>query len=178
MPSPAPPLPERAPDPSDRVAYGKYLTTMASCASCHTKMERGRPVPGMAFAGGLKFQTRSSGVQYSANITPDLETGIGRWTVEQFVARFKSVADVDEASLNDDLLLLNQREACRKRLRFQTLVIHRCHRSRCQILRAYEETTSARVRSMDASMKRWTEWRELRKHVLLERGQRATDPSL
>jgi hypothetical protein len=38
-------------------------------------------------------------VQYSANITPDLETGIGRWTVEQFVARFKSVADVDEASL-------------------------------------------------------------------------------
>jgi hypothetical protein len=43
---------------------------------------------------------------------------------------------------------------------------------------AYEETTSARVRSMDASMKRWTEWRELRKHVLLERGQRATDPSL
>jgi mono/diheme cytochrome c family protein len=99
MPSPAPPLREKAPDPSDRLAYGKYLTTMASCVSCHTQMERGQPVPGMDFAGGLKFQTRSGGVQYSANITPDLETGIGRWTVEQFVARFKSVADVDEASL-------------------------------------------------------------------------------
>jgi mono/diheme cytochrome c family protein len=99
MPSPAPPLPEKAPDPSDRLAHGKYLTTIASCVSCHTKMERGQPVPGMAFAGGLEFHTRSGGVQYSANITSDLETGIGRWTEEIFVARFKSVADADEASL-------------------------------------------------------------------------------
>ena len=99
MPSPAPPLPEKAPDPSDRLAYGKYLTTIASCVSCHTQMERGQPLPGMAFAGGLEFQMRSGGVQYSANITSDRETGIGRWTVEQFVARFKSVANADEASL-------------------------------------------------------------------------------
>jgi len=99
MPSPAPPLPETAPDPSDRLAYGKYLTTIASCVTCHTKMEWGEPLPGMAFAGGLEFQMRSGGVQYSANITSDLETGIGRWTMEQFVARFKSIADADEASL-------------------------------------------------------------------------------
>ena len=99
MPSPAPPLPERTPDPSNRVAYGRYLTTIASCASCHTKMERGRPLPGMAFAGGFEFHTRSGDVQYSANITPDIETGIGRWTAEQFVARFKIVAEADEASL-------------------------------------------------------------------------------
>jgi mono/diheme cytochrome c family protein len=99
MPAPAPALPEKAPDPSDRLAHGKYLTTIASCASCHTKMERGRPVPGMAFAGGLEFHMRSGGVQYSSNITPDPETGIGRWTVEQFVARFKMIADADEASL-------------------------------------------------------------------------------
>jgi mono/diheme cytochrome c family protein len=99
MPSPAPPLPEKAPDPSDRLAYGQYLTTMASCVTCHTKMERGQPVAGMAFAGGLEFRTRLGEVQYSANITPDLETGIGRWTAEQFVARFKSIGDADEASL-------------------------------------------------------------------------------
>jgi hypothetical protein len=42
---------------------------------------------------------RSGGVQYSANITPDAETGIGRWTLEQFVARFKTVADADEGAL-------------------------------------------------------------------------------
>lgn len=27
---------------------------------------------------------------YSANITPDTETGIGAWTPEEFVARFKA----------------------------------------------------------------------------------------
>ena len=100
MPSPAPPLPEKAPHPSDRLAYGTYLTIMASCVTCHTKMERGQPVPGMAFAGGLEFHTRSGGVQQSANITSDRETGIGSWTLEQFVGRFKSVGDADEASLS------------------------------------------------------------------------------
>jgi len=99
MPSPAPPLPEKAPDSSDRLSYGKYLTTLASCVTCHTKMERGQAVPGMAFAGGLEFRTRLGDVQYSANITPDPETGIGQWTMAQFVARFKVVAEADEASL-------------------------------------------------------------------------------
>jgi mono/diheme cytochrome c family protein len=99
MPSPAPALRETAPDRSNRLAYGQYLTTIATCVTCHTRMERGQPVPGMAFAGGLKFTTRSGDVQYSANITSDPDTGIGRWTMEQFVERFKSVADADEASL-------------------------------------------------------------------------------
>jgi mono/diheme cytochrome c family protein len=105
IPSPASPLAEKAPRPEDRLAYGKYLTTIASCVTCHTKMERGQPVAGMAFAGGLEFHTRSGSVQYSANITSDVETGIGGWTEEYFVARFKSVADADETSL-----LLNGRE--------------------------------------------------------------------
>jgi mono/diheme cytochrome c family protein len=99
FPSPSPPLPEKAPAASDRLAYGRYLTTIASCVTCHTRMERGQPLPGMAFAGGLPFRTRLGDVQYSANITPDLETGIGGWTVEQFVGRFKSVAEADEGAL-------------------------------------------------------------------------------
>jgi mono/diheme cytochrome c family protein len=44
IPSPAPPLPAKAPDPSNRVEYGKYLTTIASCGDCHTKMEKGAKV--------------------------------------------------------------------------------------------------------------------------------------
>ena len=53
----------------------------------------------MEFAGGFEFHTRLGDVQYSANITPDQETGIGRWTMEQFVTRFKMVGEADEASL-------------------------------------------------------------------------------
>lgn len=99
IPSPAPPLRDKAPDPSNRVEYGKYLTTIASCGDCHTKMEKGAKVPGMDYAGGMRFEMRSGGEIYSANITPDPETGIGRWTEAQFIDRFKSIANADEASL-------------------------------------------------------------------------------
>ena len=56
-------------------------------------MERGRPIEGMAFAGGLEFKTRHGHVLYSANITLDMDTGIGAWTAEAFVGRFKAMGD-------------------------------------------------------------------------------------
>lgn len=99
IPSPAPPLREKAPDPSNRVEYGKYLVTIASCGDCHTKRDKGEKVPGMDYAGGLKFEMRSGGEIQSANITPDPETGIGRWTEAEFLDRFKSVANAPEESL-------------------------------------------------------------------------------
>ncbi|MFY0698116.1 MAG: c-type cytochrome [Balneola sp.] len=81
------------PDPSDKIAYGKYLVTAASCADCHTPMEQGNPIEGMQFAGGMKFELELGGVVTSANITPDINTGIGSWTEEAFIARFKSFQD-------------------------------------------------------------------------------------
>lgn len=92
-------LPATRPDPSDRVAYGRYLTTLASCVACHSQMDQGKPRAGMQFAGGLEFKMPAGGVQRSANITPDPETGIGRWTEAQFVERFKSVAEAPESEL-------------------------------------------------------------------------------
>jgi len=77
------------PDKNDPKEYGKYLVTAASCADCHTKMEKGEPVKGMDFAGGNTYKTHW-GIIRSANITPDKETGIGNWTKEMFIARFKA----------------------------------------------------------------------------------------
>ena len=77
------------PDKSDTVAYGKYITTLASCGDCHTPQEKGEPIPGMSFAGGLKF-VLPWGIVRTANITPDVETGIGALTKEQFIKRFKT----------------------------------------------------------------------------------------
>ena len=51
-------------------------------------MERGQYVDGMDYAGGRQFKL-SSGVVTSSNITPSLESGIGRWTKEIFIRRFK-----------------------------------------------------------------------------------------
>jgi mono/diheme cytochrome c family protein len=91
MPKPA----EFRPMPSkeDRVAYGEYLTNAASCAECHTPMDsQGQDLPGMDFAGGFEFPLPGGGVVRPANITPDADTGIGTWTEQQFVDKFKSFA--------------------------------------------------------------------------------------
>ena len=74
-----------------QLAYGKYLVTVASCADCHTPLERGQPVPGKEFAGGRLFAFAGSPLRvYTANITPDNDTGIGVWTEERFVQKFRS----------------------------------------------------------------------------------------
>jgi len=86
-------LVENAPDKSDMLAYGKYVFTIASCADCHTKTDKGKPVEGMELAGGFAFPLPGGGTVYSSNITPDMETGIGTMNADAFVARFKAYAD-------------------------------------------------------------------------------------
>jgi mono/diheme cytochrome c family protein len=62
---------------ADLIAKGKALTEAGDCASCHTAD------PAKPLAGGKRIATPFGGV-YSANLTPDLNTGIGRWTDEDF----------------------------------------------------------------------------------------------
>lgn len=82
----------KKPDPSNSVAYGEYMFTAASCNDCHTQAEHGEPIKGMELAGGFEFKM-PNGIVRSANITPDEETGIGSWTKEAFIAKFKSYSD-------------------------------------------------------------------------------------
>ncbi len=77
-----------APSPEDKVAYGKYLVTMASCIHCHTPMNE-KGVPGEPFSGGFRFTTPAFTVQ-SANLTSDSATGLGTWTEERFLNKFKT----------------------------------------------------------------------------------------
>jgi len=65
-------------DTADRIKRGEYLARTADCVACHTA-EGGEP-----FVGGLPFKT-PMGTLYSANITPDKETGIGKWSDEEFM---------------------------------------------------------------------------------------------
>lgn len=90
--------PVSAPDPGDRVKHGEYLAAMAGCAHCHTRMERGKPMEGMELAGGQPFQVGRFLV-HSANITPDEETGTGRWSEERFLSKFKGYRNMTYASL-------------------------------------------------------------------------------
>jgi mono/diheme cytochrome c family protein len=76
--------------------YGKYLVTIAGCPECHTKQDKGKII-GERLAGGWRFPLPTGGHITSKNITPDPETGIGKWTKEQFVATFQSRGKPDGA---------------------------------------------------------------------------------
>ncbi|HEY6142560.1 MAG TPA: c-type cytochrome [Flavobacterium sp.] len=81
------------PNEKDIVNYGGYLFNAASCVICHTMQEKGAPIEGMELAGGFEFPMATGGIVRSANITQDKSTGIGNWTEEMFVNRFKSYTD-------------------------------------------------------------------------------------
>lgn len=72
-----------APDPSDQVAYGGYIANaLAHCFECHTTPDD-HGVPDMAHmmgAGGMPIELGPDQTVMSPNITPDPETGIGKWS--------------------------------------------------------------------------------------------------
>lgn len=59
------------------VTRGLRLVAMGDCMSCHTA------TGGKPFAGGVPLAT-PFGTLYSTNISPDADTGIGRWSLEAF----------------------------------------------------------------------------------------------
>ncbi|AKJ27478.1 cytochrome c [Caldimonas brevitalea] len=60
-----------------QIERGAYLARAGNCIACHTA--RG----GAPYAGGLGIET-PFGTVYATNLTPDAETGIGRWTSGEF----------------------------------------------------------------------------------------------
>jgi mono/diheme cytochrome c family protein len=70
------------------VKKGRDLAAIGNCNDCHTV--RG----GRDFAGGLPVQT-PFGTIYSLNITPDPDTGIGRWSEAAFRRAMQSGVNRD-----------------------------------------------------------------------------------
>jgi cytochrome c5 len=62
------------------IQRGEYLAKAGDCIACHTNTIK----KGKQFAGGLPMVT-PFGTIYTPNITPDPETGIGKWTDAQFI---------------------------------------------------------------------------------------------
>jgi mono/diheme cytochrome c family protein len=99
IPKDAPPYPQPV-DRKDRVAYGKYLVKIGGCADCHTPVDdKHQPIADKYLAGGQEFPyVRKVGDRYEAhpgggkvripNLSPDMDTGIGRWSKAYFISRF------------------------------------------------------------------------------------------
>lgn len=64
-------------DLSVLAARGAYLARIGNCAQCHTA------AGSTAYAGGRGIDT-PFGTVFSSNITPDLQTGIGSWSSDDF----------------------------------------------------------------------------------------------
>jgi len=96
---------------ADKVARGKYLVTTSACHDCHTPWKMGPkgPEPDMtrmlsghpesmemppppkpigpwigAIAASSTAWAGPWGVSFTANLTPDPETGLGKWTLKNF----------------------------------------------------------------------------------------------
>jgi hypothetical protein len=101
-----------------KIERGRYLTTIAGCNDCHTPfhMTENGPAPDMSrmlsghpqefilspaptlpegpwigtFVGTNTAWAGPWGVSFTANLTPDAETGIGSWTEEEFIGAMRS----------------------------------------------------------------------------------------
>lgn len=94
-PPPLPTQPIRVPDSSNQLALGKYVANaLCACFACHSadfaKMDELNPEKSLGFYGGGNPMLNLQGEMVpSANITMDKETGIGKWTRDQFLEAVK-----------------------------------------------------------------------------------------
>jgi mono/diheme cytochrome c family protein len=74
------------------IARGKYLTTISGCNDCHTpgsflgKRDMSRTLGGSEVA----FEIPGLGAFVGPNLTPDKETGLGNWSVEQIMTALRT----------------------------------------------------------------------------------------
>jgi mono/diheme cytochrome c family protein len=74
------------------LAQGRYLVAAGNCAGCHTAPD------GRNFAGGVALET-PFGIIYASNITPEPETGIGRWSFDDFIRAMRQGIAADGTRL-------------------------------------------------------------------------------
>jgi mono/diheme cytochrome c family protein len=107
-----------AAEPSPAAKRGEYLVTTGGCGDCHTPLKIGAngpepdasrllsghpealvmpPAPKLPAGPWLVVVSATNtawagpwGVSFTANLTSDAETGIGRWTVKQFADTMRS----------------------------------------------------------------------------------------
>ncbi len=76
----------------DDVARGKYLVTIMGCGDCHTpgyflgKPDLAHPLSG----SDVGFAMPGLGIHWGPNLTPDAETGLGKWSDEQIITAFRT----------------------------------------------------------------------------------------
>jgi cytochrome c2 len=76
-------------DEKDAVSYGRYLVAVIGCYHCHSEKAKNLDYLNAEktkgyLIGGMKFKDPKGKKIFSANLTPDKETGIGNYSKEDF----------------------------------------------------------------------------------------------
>jgi mono/diheme cytochrome c family protein len=85
----------------DEIARGKYLVAIATCGNCHTPGVFADNPDLTRFLGGsdTAFEVPTVGAFVGGNITPDQETGIGSWSIEQIATTLQTETRPDGSPL-------------------------------------------------------------------------------
>lgn len=95
------PPPAAAANPNftaEQIERGQYLVGLLGCGSCHTNgalvgaanMQQLLAGSDTGIAWSNPLVDRNPGIVYPANLTPDIETGIGSWSVQEVVAMIQT----------------------------------------------------------------------------------------
>lgn len=101
------------PDTNDLVQLGTYLAHNLDCFSCHsadfkTNDYLNPPNSTGYFAGGNKTLDEQGRIKLTPNLTPDKQTGIGKWTKEVFVQAVKYGIKEGEQALSYPMMPYTQ----------------------------------------------------------------------
>jgi mono/diheme cytochrome c family protein len=85
---------EKTPAPmteAQKVERGLYLTTIEGCNDCHTPGTfYGAPDFGRKLSGSELGWVGPWGTSYARNLTPDMETGLGKWSADDIVKAIRT----------------------------------------------------------------------------------------
>jgi mono/diheme cytochrome c family protein len=86
----------------DHVARGRYLVTIAGCSDCHTPGALLGSPDMKRYLGGsdVGFAIPGAGVFVGQNLTPDKETGLGKWTDAQIITAIRTGKTPDGRELS------------------------------------------------------------------------------
>ncbi len=84
--------------PSEQIERGKYLMNgVVACGNCHfARGDKGQPLLEKGLSGGMLFDEPPFKA-YAANITPDKDTGIGKWTDTQLAKAIREGVRPDKS---------------------------------------------------------------------------------
>ena len=76
----------------DKLQRGEYLAKIMDCTGCHTTGAlAGQPDANMYLAGSdIGFEIPGLAIVYPPNLTPDPETGLGRWSEADMITAIRT----------------------------------------------------------------------------------------